>query len=771
MKISLRNLKGTAAGLTQAARLLTDSLPVGVLTTPRIFHRTSAASRTGDILFSVGTGVADSKILVRMLVQHAQDRGVPVQEVGTEFIDIIRVFGLDANYFQKLIAAIVGSNDRAVATNRLVMMTPTFVHTQIAALLPEVDPLYIHLLTDLFCHWTAPFGWILRDVPYTYRAKAHAIYPTHAKLVDAVVSLDLDRMISTIIGAKFDLVAKALSAKQSVSPIMIAQQMSASLTVAEQSIRGQYDATSVVDTVLDVLHRMHSPVLAKEMAVSARITKVPQIAELSGNLALFLAHQEMLTSGHSPVLVQYSDEEIATQIIPAFAAALNEFSSFKLRLLSDSVAFLGKKSTYAYDGQLGHSVVYEDWRFGGSVTGFTAIRRSRNGDERFLVEELAVSTALTSAAAPIESVLSVSRLVDQRMATYAMTDATRPVPQSGPEITLGFPSLVERSVRLDGDSRAFVVGVQLGSAYRPPMIESEVDSMRDPMSKASFAQLNFDYYSTLVHLAVARSQSVHMAVAESGVPYLIWTHRAPVVVPFGESAVSAGTVMTTEPIEAIAYTDDFVPTESLTFREPPIKEHQSDLHIWNWADASASLSFKQQYTARIQNAEFSVNVDEHEILGLGAMRRRTRFLVPTAAMAVVRTWLDWTVEEDRYLQEEAKTSKDDLTTIALRGRRLQNSMAMAATLIHIGSTGVGERAAGYVHRKLRDELYAAGAIDSYSDLKVGIQNHKIRIWAGLVTLQLLGLISEDDTNQIVKDLTSSDALTMMVGTIDLPSMT
>jgi hypothetical protein len=291
-------------------------------------------------------------------------------------------------------------------------------------------------------------------------------------------------------------------------------------------------------------------------------------------------------------------------------------------------------------------------------------------------------------------------------------------------------------------------------------------------SPEKFKALLHDYYATMVHLVVAKMDQTFVTTAvEDGLvierPYLVWDIRTEISKPLGQSAISNGMVKTSEPLEALAYAADFKATDALTVHQVDLEKYERSLHIWLWRPHSSKLNYSTSYTTEIRNIEHTVSVNEAEVLGLGRRRDNVMYLTPTVAKAAVITWLNWIVEEDIFLTERIASASGDLVKESFQGKKIRNSIHLINVLSSIGSSSAGANAARFAEQRLAESLYSTGNIDDYSELRVGIQKKKMAVWAGLVTLEVLGLTSKLDTNMLLEMITKNNSISLVIGSTEM----
>lgn len=750
----------TLSKLTQAVQTrATDTLPVGHMAMPVIFTRTFMSSTSGDLLLEVGAGKLDANGHTRLLMQHAYDTDTPLAEVNEQYVKLLTLLGYQKELFRKVIAPIMGAADKPLRENSIAPVTPTFIFSKLSpALEKDVPDFLTHLMTDFICHMLAPLGLIVRDAPYIYCMKRYGLFPRYQNFVDIVEASQIQHTLQCLADADLSLVKDMMDRKRSLLPGMVAEYLTNAIVTALDIARGSYDAEAVVRSSLTTLGRIWDAQAPKEIQPRERIVKHPVISELRSNLAVFLAYQDMVgIHGLAACEISYNDEEMASVILPLFSRALSELSPFPVRMIEDVVAHIGKRSTRTHTGVPGHVIVYEDWDFGIETPSFTRVKQTSTGNQVFLIPSPTTTGKLTDSMRPIKNLMDMTTLVHRRLATYEMNPASLRVPKAGTELILAFPSLIE----LEG---------ALGEASGT--IASEIKGVAMAVKNRKYVDnVLYDYFAMITHLAVVKAPSTRVSFAENAtghVPYLVWSVSTALSEPVGPSAIEQGRVETSEPLEVLVYVDDFAPAMKRTARVLPIDDYKHGVHLWDWYGSSHQLEMNPGYQVTIRNKSYLVEVNEAELLGLGQQKKNVRFLKPTMAAAIVSVWITWLMEDKAFIDAAEKGTSDTLVIEGFKGRQIQSAMQLMSLLIAIGAHGAGANASKTVRRKIADMMYSQSRIDDYSELLVGIQAHRINVWAGLVTLQLLGLITTEDATNMMVYLVENNAMALVIGTVDLP---
>nr|QYF49668.1 MAG: hypothetical protein 3 [Jiangsu sediment cysto-like virus 1]QYF49686.1 MAG: hypothetical protein 4 [Jiangsu sediment cysto-like virus3] len=792
--IQIKNLESQAPTLSVAKSLFNSGteLLVGAPSKSFGFSKTYMGSMAGAFLFEVGKGELLPEDHVKVLLQHAIDTGEPFTKVKNDYLDLLYVMGHDQTVFRKVVAGIMGNNTRVLRANAVPTVTPTFVYKLVEDALPRQGAkLITHMITDFICHMLRPLGWVLRDAPYVYRVRRGSLFPRFNDLVSVVEAADVLRTVRQMANADLSLVKQTVDAQKAISPSQVASYMSNALVLAYEASKGKYDPQAVVTSVLSMLGRYWSPNTPSALAVPSRVQTTDVFNSLASNLSLFMAYQDMLVNKKSDPKVSFCDEEMANIVLPEFHKALDDIGLYKSRVLSDCVGFIGKRSQKNHLGEACRIVFHENWDFSSEVSAFTPIAQLADSKGKFLKTEQVVSSALTSCMGPVRGMFNLQSLIDNRLATFELSAQSARMPKGGTEVSFALPSLIEREVLIGYSDTVLSQMIDVTKIKRGDWSEKMVGPSIVPegarkgsetkaLEKLSTAatldaidSIQYDYLSYIVHLAVSKCHGLRIAEKEKKTgtpsqPYLLWTIETQLKNPLGRSAITHGRMETYEPLEALTYLDDFVPVESLMHKTLPIGDYEHCVHMWEWYKASIRVDMEATYAINIGGSTYSAQVNEHEMLALGTRRRKVRFLSPTMAVAIARIWYSWTMGEDTFIRSAISDSKGDTEIKAsFEGRRIQNATKLVNLLAMIGSTGAGANASRFVRARVADQLYDAGLIDEYSVLHAGVEKHRTDVWAGLTTLRLFGLITEEQVQAVVAYLADTKALAYVVAATDL----
>lgn len=726
------DITATGDGETIAARTI---LPTGEMM-GTTFSRTFAASLTSEYFFEVGVGHVEPALYGRLLLQHAAEVRVPFSTVVESFTNYIQKVALDAEYWRRLVAFTTGPTRRVLKASDVAHVTPTavlsFVREQGGA---DGYDIFYHFMTDFVCGILGKLGFLQADSGYTFRSSRIETFPTRENLVDVVRAVDLVRILTAMSDVDVAPLQKTFRERNAVLPMLLASQLNNAASLAFERTRGSYDADAVVDSILLTLGRIWAPVMPDALQPKQRVVNSGPIQELRTNLAMFLAYQEARATRPN-LRIAFGDEEMTSTILPLFMEAMATVSPYKVRPLKDATKFIGQRSVLDYTGAPSSMTIFEDHSFSNSITAFTPIKHLSAGNAYFLKPETTISERLSDSLAKMSTTMSVRAFVEQRAATAEGIPETRRV-KDGVDVTLALVTL---------ESRDFAIGAPRGLTSRALKtgvvdIQSE-DGVRDQRLSDHLKAVVYNYYALITHYACSGMSDVAISQmpGDESLPalYLVWREHTALKMPLGVSTISGGSVLTTEPLEAILYRGDVTPSEPITTRNLDLTGHVRSLHIWDWHAASSSLMFRSSYPTTIGGKKYEVNLTEHEMLSLGATRERVRFIVPPVAKSMASLWLTWLLEEYAFVNEQIEDPSDTLTQIGFAGRRLQISMSLLLKLEAIGASTIGSTTSRLVVQRLVAKMVGDRVLDEVSKLSYGVQQRHIRIWAGLAILQMLG---------------------------------
>jgi hypothetical protein len=729
------------------------------------------ASMTDEYLFEVGKGYINPQEYTKLIYQYAAENNLSFETVVEDYIDFMQASALSVSVWTRLMAKLLGPSNRPVPTNRVTPVPPTFILGELRTLTKPRHDIFHFVLTDYVCGMLYPFGWIIPDAPYVYRVKRTKVFPTKEDLTDAIQALYLRSMLTSLAGADTKVIARTMKENKALQPALIATQLAYSAKLAYEKAKDKYASGRIVESVLCLLGRSWDPTTPKELRPTEYLARADGLDELKVDLSLFLAYQDAVRK-NDDMQIHFSDLEMVSVIIPKFKEALAEVTPFRQRPITDVIPYLGKKTSKDHMGNPGRTVLFEDWEFDKEMLSFVTIQREASEyRERFIRVDSTVSEALTAALKPVGAVMSMGRLVDSRLSTYDLSASGDRIPKAGAELTLALPSIMEADYTLGVSSTDAITAIKEGVKT----LEETTDNPATPSAVLSHSRLTariYDYYAMLMHYAVAKSTNIGITSTKSDSGsgarnlFLIWRINTELKVPVGKAAISGSEVFTSEPLEAIMYAPDHDPTGKLSVKSLPLASHDEHLHLWDWRSVSEKLNLTATYMTSVRGKSYEVTMHEYHLLNIGARARRLRFMIPGVARAIAALWFTWFTEDQEFAQKAAQKSGDKLVKAAFEGREKINALALVRRLEQIGSIGIGAAAGRMIKQGLAEKMYGAGLIDDFHDIHVGIEKHRIAVWSGLTSLQLLGLMDAEEITAIKKYVVNSDALALMVAVAD-----
>lgn len=772
MKIVLRKIAATNQ-LAQANRLGAGKMLAASHGGPVPFSRTLAASMTADLFFEIGQGSVDPGAYAKLFLQYAYDSGIRLETLATAFYEYVGAASKSSALWRMIAGFITGSTSRLVDASRLGQVPPEEILREIRKNHPHEHDIFVYALADCVTGVLAPLGLIYGDTTFAYRITRTPVYPDFNAIVDIVAARQLKSVLTALANVDVSTLRRQIADKKTLNPAMLASVLNQAMHVAWDRSRGAYGASDVSIAVLSALGRSWDMSLSGGAELPTRVRNAAGFEELHTNLGLFLAYQDMISVAKvSPGAVTmngvpFPDEEMATVIIPMFREALTEVSPFAIRPLGDCVSMVGMTSSRRHDGYPGLQVVYEDWAAPEEMVAFVPVRLSHTGNERFLAVDDGITERLSLGMAPAVRQFGVPEFAIARRSTHDLTPPHSRVASEGPVIMLAMPSLTERDIAAGRDPSLMHQYLKTGKVVEGGK-EVPVTRLQKWMA--------FSAYAHLVHLAVAKSgitgSSVEVArasddkTAVSGAYslFLRWIIPSVHKEAIGTAAVYQGSVTVHEPLEAIAYSEDFSPTSKMVVPAPPLKEFQDAIHIWDFKRVSNRVSYVSTYTTKLRNRDYMATVTEREILGFGAERPRLMTLSSPIARSIVMMWKEWFFA-DLASVRAGKNAKDAVQQAVYEGAELSIALDVLTRLVHLGSTGLGANVSAAITNQIRDSLVSAGHIDDTSDLGIGIQQTSIALYAGLVTLELLGLMDAMESGQLTKIIQDTRALSIWVASL------
>lgn len=797
----LKDLSKAARGITQAAHVgATKKISVGNQNMPMMFATTYMASMSGVVMERLGTGAMSPSTHTRVIAQDARAKGRRVSERAVEYIESIGMLAYDSQIIANTLIPVLGSSSKGrtaeekQAINRIEPIPVSFLASYFDKASSGVftDPLIRTLLVDLIAHMLSPLGLLLNDGSSVFALEPQKAFPNFNDLVDQVACADLRRVLTAIAGVNLSAIKSTADAKRSISAHTLAMHIRSALTEAYDLSKKTYAGETVVASVLTTVARSLDTSCPKASQPSERIMKSDLVSSLRGNLAIFLAIQDLYKNHAGYVGVHYNDEEMTSQIIPHFIQAMSDDSPYVKRMVDDVVSFYGKKSAVDRWQEPIHAALFEAYDAMTSTTAFTPVRQMPKRPGRYLVADTNVTAKLNSVLKPVQTLMNTAKIVHSRVASLDVLAKERTTRGGGLTMLLGMPSVIVRELEVGLKANEMLDAIVTGNVdaalvdkimtarsaetRREGQILENNSALSAELIKAQLEALAYDYYALVMHIAVARgSANASVAVVPvleekegktvSGTKNplaIMWDVRTTLVHPLGESAIINGRVVTAEPMETIAYCEDFDPRAVVAPKSIDISGFRRDLHIWDWEARSVHLPFSVNYTTRIFNTPFTVLVEDEQLLSLGASRKNLYYFRPLEAAAVVRMWNDWFAEDRAVIAQTIKTSKNPDLVLALQGRELRNALSICNMLINIGRTGVGPNIVETINNSLADQMWDKGMADYTAELTVGLQKVKLDIWAGLITMALLGVLDFATVKALNDYISTSNVLEVLV---------
>ncbi|AAG00446.1 P1 procapsid protein [Pseudomonas phage phi13] len=785
----LRKLHTAMPRLTQASLvgcLPGTSILTASATRPSSFNVVHMSSHEGEFFYSLGKGVIDPRLVSRVLMHYSMSSH-RVSDFGalvTEFLQFHHAVSTNAIIWRNLVAFVVGqSNDRATSPERMGRMPAEAVRERLFDEIRNQGIASVHLEmfgaleADYAISMLSQIGLIVPGTPLTYRVSRMLPFPDYNAYVDAVRGATLTRVLESLATADLGLVKSQMQKKAAISPSFIANELAAAATRASDRARGSYNPIDVADSVFYLLGTVWDPSTPAELVAPSSIQASDGFSSLLSNLAMFAAYQRRVATNGSFIGSKYDELIMKKEIIPLFIEAVERISPYEARTLPTAVGHIGVRSVSEYDATKSHLAVYESWNFSRSATAFVPIKNSRTGFGRFLMEELSVSDALSSALGPIAETFSVDGFIERHLtALTAAVPGAYDVKADGTQVLLALPSVsaiptplgvtTSALMRAMRSAEEFVPDADSLAAVRHAISDSE--GMGSDTERAAVRRgeaLLHSYYVMLLATAVQSGGmlSVGSITVEANPDggnnvAIFWEMSTSSKIPLGPTGLLGGRLETSEPLERIAYGPDITPTLTVTPPALPLRDHERSLHVWNWADTSTKVKFEDTFTTTIANKKLAVRLDEVAILSLGYRRESLRFMIPASARAIAEMWVSWYTATDAELTALKKKTKDTAALAALDGRLLSSGVMLVQRLRAIGRSPVGQTMARLINSGLANELRNKGAIDAMKGLYVVPHQIRMEVWSGLVLLQLLGVISTQEAEDITSGIKGSNAL-------------
>lgn len=793
MKIELKNLM-KFPGITQSARVSNEGnfLTLGGSMIPGRFSSSYSSSFGSSDLYELGTGGFDPEKTTRLIVHQARARGVSVGAHIESFTQYLETTMYSSTVGTAVIASIAGRIDGTVPTNRFARQTPTYLLKVITKEAPHPNEIFRRVVVDIICHKLAPFGWIMNDKAYSVRLERGPLFPDFHSMVDSVIALRLYRTLKTLADQDMTLLAKAntpaTDENRALSVPLVASHLSSQFVQAMQSVRGMVDPHEVVGAVLrSVVLYYHTD--SNTDGLSSRVRENGHFHTLVTNLSIFLAAQRYAASPLMANRSYFTDEEMVNYVLPSFIEAMNEYSPFVLRSLGDTVSFLSLDTARDMRQQPYQLFLSESWDISSETVAFKPVRHTRDSSGRYLLVQDDASNRLTDVVKAVQSSITLRHVVEgQIRVAEAQAVRTQLTPHDG-SMTLVMPSVITRRLHTltgaqqteekESGELVFLDPVYDGVSTTLSAISSEqpINNIDVGVDSVQILrrELEHDLYSILMHLAVhVNGGVVDVTVHKDGVkgkanasavgtPVIHWTKQTGLKVPFGPSAVHAGVVRTSEPLEVLCYSDEIVAAKPLTFSTPDLRKHESNIHLWGWRNGSRLFDRAISYETAIAGRELSVPVQSHEMIGLAQKLHHVYFMPPVFAASMIQEWWTNMVANRESMRKLASVKGADTVYInTIRGQSDAEVMGLISILESIGRTEAGRNISNYIRSRLADQLRDAGRVDSYSDLMVGVESMRLAVFAGLTQLYMTHMISEEIAGEVVKLINDSGALAWRV---------
>lgn len=766
MKIILKKLATTYPGLSQTA-LVDGPMTAASLGAAVPFSRTFAASMTGDMFINVGKGVIDPVKYTALFLQYAYANSVAMPELIAEFYDYVGKAARTPVLWRNVAAFITGSANRLVGADKLGQIPPDVVLEEIRARHPSQRDIFEYVVTDFVVGVLAPLGLVYGATSFVARISRMPVYPDYQAFVDVVAARQLKDVLSALADVDITQLRRHMSDKKQINPALLAQTFNNAATTAWDRSRGHYVPQDITAAVFTALGRAWDTTLSGGAELPARVRNAPGFDELYTNLAVFLAYQDMVyTAAKNPAMVaglgaRFSDEEMASVIIPYFREAMAEVSPFKTRPLADAVSMVGMTVSRRHDGFPAMNVLFEDWQSPEECIAFVPVQVSAKGRERFLDQDVRITERLSMGMAPAMRMFGVPAFAASRRSTHDLKPAHSRLGSNGTEVVLGMPSFFEREIAFGGTAEA------MQDLFKRGIKRAGADATGRRQAWAAFSA-----YAHLVHVAVARTGAARVEVA--AIPsdikseeralsalFLRWAMATEHKESVGTAAVYQGEAVVMEPLEAICYAEDFSPSTQMKVEVPPLAEFQNMVHVWDFRPMSARVEFTSGYVTRVRNRQLVATVTQKEMLGIGADRPRLLFMRSPVGRAITAMWVEWFTEDLAAVRAGQKTT-DPAMQAVYSGAELAMALDVLTRLVSLGSTGLGANVSASVTAQLRDALVGQGHIDDTSDLVVGVQRIAVQMFAGITTLELLNLMDSSESAKLRNLIQSTRAVSTWV---------
>ncbi|ANM47307.1 phage procapsid protein [Pseudomonas phage phiYY] len=790
LKFNLREIYKALPRLTQANLIgMTEgAIPVASVVKPIAFNTLHAASHEGEFFYEFGKGVVDPKLIARVMMHYAASstRVPSFQALVDEFLEYQYSVASNSTLWRNLVAFVTGSsNDRAVKPDSMGRMPAEAIRERLGDEAKKQGIVSSHadffnlIVADYAISMLAQARLVLPGTPMVYRISRLVSFPDYGLYVDAVRAANLSRLLEGLATSDLGLVKKTMEKKEAVSPSFIAHQLASACIRAADRVRGSYNPDKVVEAVFYSLGTVWDPSTPAANVATASVQSSEGFSRLLVNATMFVAYQRRVATVGAFPAPSFSDMVIAREVIPLFLEAVERISPYAERTLAQAVGHLGMRSNTEVDGAKSHVAVYEAWNFSRSAVAFVPVRNNRNDLGRFLMEEVAVSDAMSSAMGPIAETFSVDGFVERHLTALATAvPGAYNVKANGTEMLLALPSVSAAPLTLGVTTEALLSSMRNAGPFEPAVdqlyaegvehVISDSEGMGSDTHRAAVARgeaLINSYYVLMLARALltggmTRVGSVPVsnnANTESNVA-LYWELTTSSKVPFGPTGILGGRLETSEPVERVAYGTDEEPTLSVTPPALPLSAHDRALHVWNWHDSSSKVEYNDRFETTISNQKVIVQLNEIDILSLGYRRERLRFMVPMSARAIAEMWVTWYTETDKELQAMKAKTKDTAALAAIEGRQLSAGVLLVQRLRSVGRSPVGSNLARVINSRIVASLRKSAQIDSMKHVYTVPHQIRLEVYCGLILLELLGVLDPAEVSKLTASLSATNAL-------------
>lgn len=774
-RLTQANLLGMAPG---------QALPTASAMRPATLNVIHEASHAGEFFYSLGRGTVDARLVTRVLLHHsmASERTISFEELVSDFLLFHHAVATSPVIWRNLVAYVVGqSNDKATKPDSMGRMPAEAIRDRLGEEIRSAQieskhfDLFVAVEGDFVISMLAQVNLVVPGTALTYRVSRVIPIPNYEIYEDVLRAGSLVKLLEALSTADLGLVKSQIQKKVAVSPSFIANELASAAIRASDRARGTRNAAHSVAALFYALGTVWDPSTPAELVATESVQSAPGFAALLNNVSMLAAYQRRVATHGAFERGQYDDHVLSREIIPLFVEAVERISPYAERTLAQAVGHIGTASVSEFDATKSHVALYESWNFSRSVSAFVPVRNTRTGFGRFLIEDTAVSEALSTSLAPIADTFSVEGFVERHLAALsAAVPGAYDVRTDGTRMLLALPSLTALPAPLGVTSETLLAALQSSEDFAPDMTAiskhrvSDSEGMGSDTLRAAVRRgesIVHSYYVTILAVAIARGGILSIGSvpasedAMGGANVAVyWETSTDSRVPFGPTGLLGGRVETAEPLERLAYAPDVAPTLTITPPALPLRDHERSLHVWNWYEESTPIEYNDSFKATIANQELVVKLDEVDVLSLGYRRDRLRFLLPASARSIADMWVTWYNSTNNELIALNEKTTDTAAKAAIEGRQLQAGVLLVQRLRAVGRSPVGKTIARLINARLASQLRGKGQIDAMKGLYVVPHQIRLEVWAGLVQLQLLGVLSSESADTIQQAMVSTNAL-------------